>query len=92
MYAFGNDKEVFDIMKKISKTIDSEVYIPISIIEEINEAFAMVIVERTKSDRDPDDNWAKGALSVMNVFKLMTDGLLDRFAEELVPDTLPDNL
>lgn len=93
MYSFGDKDRAFEAMGNISKVIDSELYIPVAIIEEINEAFALIVIDRIKSNPTMEwDAWAEGALSVINVFKLMTDGLLDRFAEKLVPDAVPDNI
>lgn len=81
--------EVYDA----SRILNGEIYIPISIIEMVNEGFATMIIQESLQTRDDVTiPWAGGALSVMNTYKIITDGLLKHYAADLVPDTVPDDL
>jgi hypothetical protein len=75
----------------VAKVIDGEVMIPLYILEEVNYSFALLIRDAILDGRpDFSLDYTAGAVSVMSVYKKISDGLLGHFASELVPDTIPE--
>jgi hypothetical protein len=80
-----------------ARVIDGEVFIPARVIEEVNEALAILIMsdkamEMAVKNEQFMCGWAEGAMGVMSLYKRIHEALLEEFASDLVPDTVPDNL
>jgi len=63
------------------------VYVAISVIEEIRDAFVDKIVATA-----PPPMWVDGVASVLDLLQEIIDSLTYEYAEELVPDAVPENL
>jgi hypothetical protein len=70
-----------------SAVIDGEVYVAVSVLEEIRDAFVDRIVATL-----PPPMWVDGVASVLDLLQEIIDSLTYEYAEELVPDAVPENL
>ena len=90
-FSFDEERSVA-LVASFSKVENGQIMVPLVLIEEVNSAFILVMEEDFKKESGSlTDDWIEGALSVMNVFKKINDGLLSTFAPELVPDYIPDD-
>ena len=70
---------------EISTVIDGQIYVAVSVIEEIRDAF----VDKIVADLPPQ-MWVEGVVSVLDLLQEIIDSLTYEYAEELVPDTIQD--
>jgi hypothetical protein len=90
-FSFDEERSVA-LVASFSKVENNQIMVPLVLLEEVNSAFLLVMEEDFREPpRSLTDDWIEGALSVMNVFKKINDGLLGTFASELVPDYIPDD-
>jgi hypothetical protein len=75
----------------MSKVVDGQIYVPVTLIDNVYAALAYVIREEADAgafDNDVSNGWVQGVVAVMNVYKLIEATLLEHFAEEIIPDNL----
>lgn len=92
---YGCDSASVGIIATVALVEEGTVYIPLVILDSITSAFADMIVKETQNGEDEGPEAAAfiaGAISVMEVLKTISDGLLGYFAEDIVPDHVPDGL
>ena len=82
----GTEGALQEILE-MSTVIDGEVYIAVSVIEAVRDTFIEKIMEGL-----PPPMWVDGVASVLDLLQEMMDSLTYEYAEELVPDAVPENL
>jgi hypothetical protein len=72
---------------EISTVIDGQIYVAVSVLEAIRDTFIEKIMEGL-----PPPMWVDGVASVLDLLQEIIDSLTYEYAEELVPDAVPENL
>jgi hypothetical protein len=86
-----NGGPILSELGRMSHSIEGEVYLNIAILEEVMDAFKELATEDFDLDPPGMETWGDGVLSVTDVLQSIIDALLGIHAEEMVPDTIPDD-